>query len=322
MSADLRLSVVICTRNRAALLREALRSLLEQDYPSARYEVVLVDNGSTDDTPALVREIAARATHVRYASCPERGLPKARVCGAMHARGPVVGYLDDDARADAGWLRRAEAIVREKNPVCFGGPFFARYDTPKPEWFRDAYGSVTHGPAARWLRDDEWLCGGNIFFRRDALEAAGGFDAAFSRSSDAFTYGEEQVPQFRLRATFPAERFYYDPELFILHLVRPERMSVRRGVRETFEMGRGYGKLVLAGRKETLRFPFFWRLVYRSARFGLRSAFCAPFRDRTRYPYWQNFIYEETAQEMRTAGMLYEHYLSAAQNRPTTPGAK
>ncbi len=129
-----------------------------------------------------------------------------------------------------------------------------------------------------------------------------------------FAYGEEAVPQVRLRQKYPTEAFYYDPELFILHLVRPERMDVWRGVREAFEMGRGYGKLSLAGRVETRRLPFAWRLLHRSARFALKSLFLASFRNRRAFPYWQNYVYEVAARDMREAGMFYEFYLSAKSN--------
>jgi glycosyltransferase involved in cell wall biosynthesis len=305
------LSIIICTRNRARLLRQAVEGLLAQPFDQDRYEVLVVDANSTDGTPEMIGEISTRFPNVFYHNCPERGLPKARVYGAVRARGPVIGYLDDDAKPCADWLDRASEIVRRLNPTCFGGPFFAFYETPKPKWFKDEYGSVTHGNQARYLSADEFLCGGNIFFRRDALAAAGGFDPDFCVADDKFAYGEEGVPQLRLRQKFPNEAFYYDPELLIHHLVRPERMNVWRGVREAFEMGRGYGRLSLAGRVETRRFPFAWRLTLRGIRFALKSVVLTPFRNRRVFPHWENFVYENAAREMRAAGIFYEYYLSA-----------
>jgi len=309
------LSIIICTRNRARLLRQAVDGLLADPFDKGLYEVLVVDGNSTDGTPEMVRELSARFPNVFYHNCPEKGLPKARVYGAVRARGSVLGYLDDDAKPCANWLGRASDIAQRLNPICFGGPFFAFYESPKPAWFKDEYGSVTHGKQARYFQADEFLCGGNIFFRRDTLEAAGGFDAEFSNPEDIFTYGEEVVPQLRLRRRFPTDAFYYDPELFILHLVRPERMKVWRGVREAFELGRGYGKVSLAGRAETRRLPFVWRMVDRGGRFVLKSLFVTPFRNRRMFPHWENFIYETAAQEMRAAGVFYEYYLSVALSR-------
>jgi len=311
MAASPELSIILCTRNRSRLLRQAVESLLVQPFDRSRYEILIVDGNSTDDTPTVSAGLASTHPHISYHNCPERGLPKARVYGAARARGRVIGYLDDDATACADWLERADRIARTRNPICFGGPFFAFYETPKPAWFKDAYGSVTHGELARELNDDEFVCGGNIFFRRDALEAAGGFDGGFIDPNASFAYGEEAVPQVRLRRSFPSERFYYDPALFILHLVRPERMHLRRGLREAFELGRGSGRLLLGSRRETRQFPFLRRMAWRGLRFAVLALAGPPFRDRSRHPFWQNYVYECAAAELRTAGMLYEHALSA-----------
>lgn len=311
MSAEPELSIILCTRNRARLLRQAIASLLVQSFDQNRYEILIIDGSSTDETPAVAAQLAAAHPHISFHNCPERGLPKARVYGAARARGRVIGFLDDDATACADWLERAAAIAHTRNPICFGGPFYAFYETPKPAWFKDAYGSVTHGDFARELAADEFVCGGNIFFRRDAFEKAGGFDAGFSGAADAFAYGEEAVPQVRLRQTFPDQPFYYDPALFILHLVRPERMYLRRGLREAFELGRGYGKVMLRGRQETRQLPFLRRMAWRGLRFAAIAVLGLPFRDRKRFPHWQNHIYERAGAELRVAGMLYEHVLSA-----------
>lgn len=311
LASQLELSIIICTRNRARLLQQAVESLLKQPFAHDRYEILIVDGSSTDETPAMSATLASAYPHISYHNCPERGLPKARVYGAARARGRVIGYLDDDATACADWLARAEDIARTRNPICFGGPFFAFYETPKPAWFKDAYGSVTHGEIARELNDDELVCGGNIFFRRDALEQAGGFDGGFIDPNAAFAYGEEAVPQVRLRQTFPGHRFYYDPALFILHLVRPERMYLRRGLREAFELGRGSGRILLRNRQETRRLPFLRRMAWRGLRFSALAVFGTPFRSRARFPHWKNYVYEQAAYELRAAGMLYEHYLSA-----------
>ncbi len=161
--SKLLLSVIICTRNRARLLRQAIDGLLVQPFDPELYEVLVVDGNSTDGTPDMVRELATRFPNVSYHNCPEKGLPKARVYGAARARGTVIGYLDDDAKPCADWLKRATDTFHRLNPICFGGPFFAFYESPKPAWFKDEYGSVTHGDKARYLSADEFICGGNIF---------------------------------------------------------------------------------------------------------------------------------------------------------------
>src|SRR5690606_31512595 len=125
----------------------------------------------------------------RYTRNQGRGLLPARFTGQVEARGRYLGYLDDDAKACAGWLERAARIVRERAPVCFGGPFFPFYVSAKPAWYRDAYGSATLGETAREIGPTEVLCGGNIFFDTEALRQCGGFDPNYCQPGERWTYG-------------------------------------------------------------------------------------------------------------------------------------
>ncbi len=301
---DLKFSIIICTRNRADWLQTAMESVLKQSFDHSWYELLIIDGQSTDGTREMVLGYSLRHRNIRYLNCPKPGLPQSRVFGANNAHGKFIGYLDDDAKACSDWLQRAWNIAEERSPICFGGPFAPFYLSAKPSWYRDKYGSMSHGEEARELRHDEFLCGGNIFFSREALLAVGGFDADFWKTGERFSYGEEGVPQMRLRKQFPTEVFYYDPELSILHLVRPERMCVWRGVREAFEMGRGYSKLMNGEKTETRRFPLLWRMIHRAALFIGKILFLMPLRNRHHYPYWQHFVYENTVQEVRARYVL------------------
>lgn len=313
MSAPPEISVIICTRNRSGWLRRAITSVCEGESSGVGFELIVVDGNSTDDTRGTTEALRENYPQVRYTNCPERGLPKARVFGAAQARGRVVGYLDDDAVACPGWLPLAAAIARERNPICFGGPFTAFYDDPKPAWFLDAYGSFSHGDEERALSDDEFLCGGNIFFRREALEACGGFDPEFVDAHEAYAYGEETVAQVRLRKTFPGEKFFYHPRLAIGHLVRPERMTLRAQCREAYELGRGYGRLVAKEQEGSRWFPFYRRMVGCRVRFLTASAVGWVWRDRQRFPYAKQYIIDQAHHELRGAGMFRELSKAAAQ---------
>jgi glycosyltransferase involved in cell wall biosynthesis len=92
-------SVVVCTRNRAVELDRCLRSLQRQDYSS--FEIIVVDSASNDE---LTREVTRR-NGVRYVSEKRPGLSRARNRGAREAKFEIIAYLDDDAEAQAGWLR-------------------------------------------------------------------------------------------------------------------------------------------------------------------------------------------------------------------------
>src|SRR5690242_18074557 len=103
MSSKPVISVVICTRNRAILLSRALTSIVEQAFPSDAYKIVIVDNGSTDDTPEIRQHFQAAAA-LRYLREERIGLCVARNTGWSNARGRYIAFFDDDAIAGPTWL--------------------------------------------------------------------------------------------------------------------------------------------------------------------------------------------------------------------------
>jgi glucosyl-dolichyl phosphate glucuronosyltransferase len=305
-SPRLELSIVICTRNRAQLLAQAIRSVVGQPFPAAAYEILVVDDNATDDTAAVTRELAKQFPQVRYAHSAGRGLLPARFTGQREALGRYIGFLDDDAKACADWLERAARIIRERAPLCFGGPFFPFYVSAKPDWYRDAYGSATHGDTARELKPEEVLCGGNVFFAAEPLRASGGFDPNYCQPGERWTYGDEEVPQVRLHQAHPGQPFYYDPQLFILHLVRPERLNLVRAARECFAMGRAFIKVRGLGPGEHRRLPYAWRAAYYYARFWGKALVGSLGRDRQKHPFAQNYIYEVAFADLRQAGLFFQ----------------
>jgi glycosyltransferase involved in cell wall biosynthesis len=112
------LTILVCTHNRAELLSGVLESLGNQSLGRERFEVIVVDNASTDDTPAVADRCAKQGKlQARYVREPELGLDAARNRGIREARGEIVAFLDDDARARYDW---AEAVLDG----------FSRHDAP------------------------------------------------------------------------------------------------------------------------------------------------------------------------------------------------
>ncbi len=171
-----RASVVVCTRNGAKTLRDCLTGLLELDYPD--FEVLVVDDGSTDATTAI-----ASAFPFHVISSGGRGLSDARNRGLQASTGEIVAYLDDDARPDPHWLTHIAATLSTTEHAGVGGPNIAPADSPLVAQCVDqAPGLPTHV-----LLDDrvaEHIPGCNMAFRRDRLEAVGGFDPQFRTAGD------------------------------------------------------------------------------------------------------------------------------------------
>ena len=171
-----RISVVVCTYNGAATLRDCLDGLLKLDYPD--YEVIVVDDGSTDGTAAI-----AAAYPYRVISTENRGLSAARNTGLAAATGEIVAYIDDDARPDPHWLTLLALTFRTTDHAGVGGP---NLPPAGDGAIADCVANAPGGPIHVLLsdREAEHIPGCNMAFRRECLEAIGGFDPQFRTAGD------------------------------------------------------------------------------------------------------------------------------------------
>jgi len=142
------------------------------------------------------------------------------------------------AKAPEQWLEIAKQIIDQHSPAIFGGPYYAFYNSPKPKWFKDSYSSHTLGDQAHPLEFNEFVSGGNIFFRKSLLQEIGGFDPKLGMIGNKIAYGEETALQIYIRESMPYELIYYDPELYVYHLVRTEKMSLKWSFCQHFSHGR------------------------------------------------------------------------------------
>jgi glycosyltransferase involved in cell wall biosynthesis len=308
------ISVVICTHNRAALLAEALRTLCEQALDSNEYEVIVVDNDSTDHTRSVTEEFALRFPNIRYCLETKIGLSHARNRGWQEARGEYVAYTDDDCKLPSQWLSVAKEIIEQKSFGLFGGPFFPFYDSPKPLWFKDSYRSLGFGDEARFLTKREDLIGNNLFIRRALLEKFGGFDASLGMNGKQIAYGEETELQMRMRKLMPDLEIFYDPRLYVYHLVRVERMKTGWLIREFFAKGR-YVYMTEHGNDAPPfgRLPLLLRAIKVALEFLVDISYGVLTRNRGQYPCFQNYFYEHSSRYLRGWGRLYAQYRQITQ---------
>ena len=293
------ISVVICTYNRADLARQAITSVLAQDFPQTGYELLIIDNNSTDHTGALAQEFCGAYPNVRFFLENKVGLSHARNRGWQEAGGEYVAYIDDDCKVPPAWLRAAANVIEREHPAAFGGPFYPFYNSPKPAWFKDEYGSHVQGQEMRPLKDIEYLDGMNMFIRADALELSGGFDPDFGMKGKKIAYGEETDLIYRLRKQ--AEKIYYAPEVFVYHLVRSEKMNLWTNLVMSFSGGYYYAKIARQSNHGNFLVNMFLVLkvvlkIARSLSWDLLR------RDRRIYPFFQNFLYEVSFQLVTDLG--------------------
>jgi GT2 family glycosyltransferase len=168
--------VVVGAHNAARTLEGCLRSLEELRYPD--YEVLVVNDGSTDATEEIARRFPFRCI-----STPNQGISAARNEGLRAATGEIVAYLDDDARPDPHWLRFLAASFLATPHAGIGGPNVAY---PGDGLIAECVANAPGGPVHVLLsdREAEHLPGCNAAFRKASLEAVGGFDPQFRAAGD------------------------------------------------------------------------------------------------------------------------------------------
>jgi glycosyltransferase involved in cell wall biosynthesis len=305
------ISIVICTFNRAELLSDVLQTLIEQTIESSCYEVIVVDNNSQDNTRYITEGFCRDYVNIRYCFETRQGLSHARNRGWREANGLYVAYIDDDCKVPTQWLTVARKIIDKRSPSVFGGPYYSYHCTSIPFWWKDSYEEFGLSDTARALIPGELLRGANIFIKRRLLRMIGGFNDEYGMSGDNIDFGEESELQRRIRATMPDELIYYDPDLYIYHLVRPEKMTWRYIICSRFVGGRNIYKVF---RDDTTQETGLSQIKLPVLAILTIFKFFASFLvgvlrcDRKRYPYLQNYLYEKTFFHVQKLGFIYERY--------------
>ena len=254
MSSASRAVVVVCTHNRADRLALCLASLAAQTLPAVEWELIVIDDGSTDATPAVCAQFS-HLKNLRVIRQPNAGLGASRERGWRASTAPIVAFLDDDAEAPPDWLARILENFSTAAPAaaCLGGPARGNWETPPPPWLDSSLSlwiTVWEPFTERRESADEHLfVGANMAFRRAALEAVNGFNSTLGRRGTSLLSHEESDLWSRLRAA--GYRAIYDPQLWVKHFVPTARLTRRWFRRRLWWEG-----VSLARREQTSPRPF------------------------------------------------------------------
>lgn len=304
------LSVIVCTYNRADLLGQCLDTLSNQTLSVNSYEVLIIDNNSTDRTKEVSQQFIKKHNNFKYFLETRLGLSYARNKGLEEAQGEYIAYTDDDCKVPGQWLSIAKEIIEQVKPAVFGGPSLAFYMSPKPRWFLDRFGSHSlYGQEARSL-EKEYIHGMNIFLRKSLFQELDGFNPDLGMSGDKVAYGEETEVLIKIRSTMPGEIIYYHPDLYVHHLVSAKKMSLLWIMRERFNKGRYLYQMFnknnpALSMKQTLKqaLRLFWGLLWDIVKSVIK-------RDRKVYPYARSYLYEHTAKEyVEKIGGIYGQFV-------------
>lgn len=238
---SIRISAIICTLNRAAYLEKAIQSLVHQTLPKEQYEVIVVDNGSTDDTKAVV-EGFEHFGNLRYIQEPIIGLSQARNTGWQKAKGEYIAYLDDDAIACKDWLRRILHAfdTAQPRPGSVGGKVIPLWEVERPAWLppemENTFAIVDWGDKSKFLTEEhEHNVGCNVAYPLKILQECGGFNTNLGRKGTNLLSNDENLIRSYIRQHNLG--IYYDPEICVEHHIPAERLVKRFFYRRLFWQG-------------------------------------------------------------------------------------
>lgn len=226
------ITVAMCTHNHADRLVRTLADLAALQQPASSWEFLVIDNASTDTTPAILAGTGWRTAgmDVRIFREEKLGLSNARNRALQEARGEYILFMDDDETPDPGWLPAYEAAMREHQPDALGGRIEVLFEGgDRPRWLQDELlgflGKLDHGEA-RWLTERNTpIFGGNFAFRRAVFERIGNFDTGLGRQGAVNTGGEDTEIYRRLLEHDCRVRWV--PQAVINHRIQAPKL--RRG---------------------------------------------------------------------------------------------
>jgi cellulose synthase/poly-beta-1,6-N-acetylglucosamine synthase-like glycosyltransferase len=231
-------SAIICTHNRSAYLGAAIDSLLAQDFQ--HYEVLVVDNASTDDTRQVVQ--SRGDARLRYLYEPVLGLSVARNRGAAAAQADLLAYLDDDAEASRGWLTALYQAFADAEVAIAGGKVTLLWPPHvlPPRWLSPALasslGAYDLGDLPQLITQPGLTPRGlNYALRQTFLQQVGGFNPGLGRMGQNLLSNEElHMTQQALQRGL---KVLYLPQALVAHRVTPERLKPSWFLRRSWWQG-------------------------------------------------------------------------------------
>ena len=249
--ATLRASVIVPTLNRASALRRSLASFVLQAFPADQYEIIVVDNGSTDKTEDTVRSCAEKYPfhRIRHIFEPEPGLLSGRHRGAFEANGELFVFVDDDIEATDHWLAAiVAAFDNDENAQFVCGPSLPKYEVEPPAWIEMFWQSAQCGGRMCWYLslidcgtkmfkiNPNLIFGLNFSIRRQAFYDLGGFhpDAV---PDDLLRFRGDGESGLTMVAEIRRQVAIYRPDAIVHHFVSAKRITPEYFERRAYLQG-------------------------------------------------------------------------------------
>lgn len=239
----MKLSVIICTYNRELYLGSALESIKNQSFDKNEYEIILINNKSTDNTEKISKNFAEnnKDLNFRYFIEYNQGLSFARNRGIREAEGEILIFIDDDAFAFTDYLQEIYKFFSEnKHIIAGGGRIYPHWESKKPEWMSKylitLVSAIDLGDKIKLFKNRNFPIGANMAFRKEAFEKYGDFNTNLGRVGKGMQGGEEKDIFYRIRNS--GELIAYIPNAKVNHLAPDTRLSMEFIRKQAIEIGK------------------------------------------------------------------------------------
>ncbi len=236
------ISIIICTYNRAGYIRDNLHSLFQTNASPKRFEILIVDNNSTDHTTSVVKKAVAQHQNfnLKYFKESKQGTSHARNRGIQEASAPVLLFLDDDIIAPPQFIS-AWISFFENHPEASGGggKIKVQFDDPRPSWISHfllpLLGYHNHGNSIKKYNAGNFPFGGNMAFRKNVFERYGNFNTELGRIGSVKMTSFEKEFYRRLNGS---ETICYVPEAYLYHRVSKQRLTKNTIKKQALGLGK------------------------------------------------------------------------------------
>ena len=226
-----KISAIICTYNRQKYLYQVLESIKNQSLNPLLYEIVIINNNSTDNTEQICQTYIKDNPGLNfiYVTESEQGLSAARNRGIREASGKYLTFIDDDAFPEKNFLKMVLDYL-EQNPevVAVGGKILLQYEQEKPGWLTSylssLFGYFNPGNKSGEFKKNRYPRGSNMSFRKDVFDQVGVFDTKLGRKGSDMLGSEEKELFARIYKMNFLVR--YLPTAIVYHNVPPERTTM------------------------------------------------------------------------------------------------
>ncbi len=234
-----RVTVAICTWNRAAFLRQTLAGIARQDWPADRLEVLVIDNNSTDDTKSAVGGFTTGPRAPRHVFETRQGLDHARNRGLAESSGDIIIFADDDILMEPDWVRQMAApfIADTAQRIgCVGGEVVPVFPDGLPDWVREWHAPLALRADAGPVPPRQSPMGANLAFRKSIFARTGPFATGLDRQGKNLFGGGDAEMVRRVRAA--GFEVWFAPLAKVLHQMPASRTTFRYAARHAFDSAR------------------------------------------------------------------------------------